>query len=395
MAPKIGLSPSVVLAPDEHGYLSYDIATGRLHHLNPTAALVAELCDGTRDTAEIDAAVAPLLGSSAPDVCRTWIASALAAGLLRETDSQDGTAEHPFQAFQQPKALAARAWRLRDRGLVLPAFVCQWHAAHLEPTNASHWLALGELAHIVGRRAAARDAYDKYLAMSPDDAEIGHLLVSLRDEPAPPRAPDRCIEQLYARFATFYDENMCGELEYRAPACLDAAIAAAVNTRHDLLVLELGCGTGLAGRLLRRRARRLIGIDLSEAMMARAAATGAYDALEVAEITGWLARTDRPPFDLVAACDTLIYFGDLRQVIVPATRHLAAGGWIAFTLERDGRYPFCLTDSGRYAHHPDHVREVAEEAGLTVRQLDTVNLRYEYGEPVAGLVVVLQKEVGA
>src|SRR5207248_9625469 len=106
------------------------------------------------------------------------------------------------------------------------------------------------------------------------------------------------------------------------------------------------------------------------------------DALDVAEITAWLARADRPRFELVAACDTLIYFGDLRQVIGPAARHLASPGWIAFTVERSAAYPFRLTDSGRYAHHPGHVREVAEEASLTVRQLDTVSLRYEYGEPV-------------
>ncbi|OFV90317.1 MAG: hypothetical protein A3H95_03360 [Acidobacteria bacterium RIFCSPLOWO2_02_FULL_64_15] len=385
--PKLGLSPSTVLAPDDSGYLSYDAGTGRLSRLNPAAALIAELCDGTRDASEIEVAVAPLLGASGQDACRTWIRSALASGMLQEVHGRhDVAARSPHE----PKALAARAWRLRDNGLVLPAFVCQWHAAHLEPTNASHWHALGELAHIVGRRAVARDAYERYLALKPDDAEIGHLLVSLRDEPAPPRAPDRCIEQLYARFATYYEENMCGDLDYRAPACLDTAIGAALDDRRNLTVLELGCGTGLAGRLLRPRARRLVGIDLSEAMVARAAATGVYDALEVAEITAWLARADRPRFDLVAACDTLIYFGDLRQVIVPAARHLASAGWIAFTVERDEAYPFRLTDAGRYAHHADHVREVAAEASLTVRQLDTVELRYEYGEPVTGLVVVLQ-----
>jgi predicted TPR repeat methyltransferase len=184
---------------------------------------------------------------------------------------------------------------------------------------------------------------------------------------------------------------MCDDLEYCAPAVLDKAIDAALDGRRDLAVLELGCGTGLAGRLLRPRARRLVGIDLSEEMLAHAAATGAYDELDVAEITAWLARTGQPRFDLVVACDTLIYFGDLRQVIVPAARLLAPGGWIAFTAERDDVYPFHLTDSGRYAHHPDHIREVATEAGLTVRQIDAADLRFEYGEPVAGVVVVLQK----
>ena len=77
-------------------------------------------------------------------------------------------------------------------------------------------------------------------------------------------------------------------------------------------------------------------------------------------------------------------------VIVPAARLLAPGGWIAFAAERDDVYLFHLTDSGRYAHHPDHIREVTTEAGLTVRQLDAADLRFEYGEPVTGLIAVLQ-----
>ena len=50
-----------MLAPDDNGYLSYDTATGRLSRLNPAAALIAELCGGTRNASEIEAAVAPLL----------------------------------------------------------------------------------------------------------------------------------------------------------------------------------------------------------------------------------------------------------------------------------------------------------------------------------------------
>jgi hypothetical protein len=34
----------------------------QIHHLNPTAAIVFELCDGTRDTAEIATAVRDLFG---------------------------------------------------------------------------------------------------------------------------------------------------------------------------------------------------------------------------------------------------------------------------------------------------------------------------------------------
>jgi predicted TPR repeat methyltransferase len=60
-------------------------------------------------------------------------------------------------------------------------------------------------------------------------------------------------------------------------------------------------------------------------------------------------------------------------------------------MERGERFPFQLTDTGRYAHHPDHVREAAAAAGLTVAYLDEAFLRMEYGVPVTGLFAVLKK----
>ena len=42
-------------------------------------------------------------------------------------------------------------------------------------------------------------------------------------------------------------------------------------------------------------------------------------------------------------------------------------------------------------HHPDHVREVAAQAGFELAQLNEAFLRYEYGEEVMGLYAVLRK----
>lgn len=75
-------------------------------------------------------------------------------------------------------------------------------AVELAPERSQYWYDLGELAHIVGRRDVAKAAYSRYLQRHPDDAEVAHLLVSLGDETPPARVPDRCIQQLYARFSS-------------------------------------------------------------------------------------------------------------------------------------------------------------------------------------------------
>ena len=153
-------------------------------------------------------------------------------------------------------------------------------------------------------------------------------------------------------------------------------------------ILDLGCGTGLSGARWRARSGQLVGIDLSPEMNARAAERGIYDRLETAEITSWLAGQRSDQFDLIVACDTLIYFGDLAQVMTKARARLRQTGLLAFTLERGTTHPFALSDSGRFTHHPDYVAGVVTAAGLTLLELDETFVRREYGEPVVGLIAV-------
>ena len=379
-------NPLVALAPAEDGYLAYDAARHRLHRLNAAAALIVELCDGTRTAEAILADVAPFVADNAGAGCARWIDDALEDGLLETIEpNAQGAAMPP------PDYFSTLASRLRSDGSVRAAFICQHYATMQTPDEPEQWAALGDIAHIVGRREDAREAYERYLELAPGDAEVELILVSLRDAPPPPRAPDECVVQLYARFAEFYERNMRTDLEYCGPELLASALERTFgSTGAALDVLELGCGTGLAGKPLRSRARRLVGIDLSPDMVKRAKATAWYDLLEVAEITEWLARSSDREFDLIAACDTFIYFGDLRQVLVPAAARLRAAGRVAFTVEREEGTDFRLTDSGRYIHSEAHIRDAARDAGLLIESTETAVLRYEYGEAVQALVVVLR-----
>jgi len=364
-------------AVTDDGYLIYHTDSASLHRLNATAALILELAQGCDGDAIIDE-LTPYLGPAA-EQCRDWIDLALDAGLLTDSPLPALPASH----------FSTCAWQLRQEGKILAAFVCQQEAVSRTPEDPACWLALGELAHILGRRPEARDAYTMHLQLNPDNAEAAHILHALQDQTPPPRAPDDCILQLYERFAAFYEHNMRDELDYQAPEQIrDALLRFSVpDSTHR--VLELGCGTGLAAAHLRPFAVSLTGVDLSPHMLARAAELELYDALQEAELTQFLGDTDAA-YDLIVACDTLIYFGDLAQVVLPAAAHLLPGGLLVFTVEAGGEAPYRLTDSGRYAHSPEHVQDVAEQAGLGVLELREVFLRREYGEDVYGLLCVLQ-----
>jgi predicted TPR repeat methyltransferase len=258
----------------------------------------------------------------------------------------------------------------------------------LSPDDSEAWCAMAELAHIAGRRDQARIGYEKYLESNPGDAEVRHILTALRDEAPPGRVPDQCIQQLYKKFSAFYENNMVDSLGYEGPQRLGEALDATLEGRGDLAILDLGCGTGLSGMMLRERARHLTGVDLSPEMADKARARAIYDRLEVAEITQWLAQ-DKEVYDLVVACDTLIYFGDLEPVMKAVKARLKPGGFFAFSVER-GDKGYRLTDSGRYVHTEDHIAKAAARASFHPLRIQEGFLRMEYGKDVTGLFTVLR-----
>ncbi len=390
------LNPSIQLIQTESGYAAYDGTTDKIHELNPTASLVVELCDGSRSVEQICALLAPMLPPGSADGLASWIEQGVAAGLLIP-GGNPGNAHRELSADE----LRRIAHRLRYREKEQLAYVCAQQATQLAPNDPENWYELGEVAEMVGRREEARAAYEKYLEFKPDDEEIKHILIALRGDPAPPRMSNIALQQMYADFSRSFEENLVRELDYKGPAQVRALIDPLLGERKNLAVLDLGCGTGLAGIEFKPRAARLIGVDISRVMIELARARNLYDQLDVSEITDWLAHpTER--FELVLACDCLIYFGDLRQVVLPVAELLCPTGpgstssptqkksIFAFTLEKSDVYPHRLNDTGRYSHHADHVREVAAEARLGIARLEEQFLRNEYGSAVTGLFVVLE-----
>jgi predicted TPR repeat methyltransferase len=383
------INPALGLSPVEGGYLAYDPLEDRLHELNATGTLIAELCDGGRSVEEIRALAGPLMPEGQIGEIDRWIGEGVEAGLLVWGD---GPSVRPRELSADE--LTELAEHLRDIDRIETALRCSKRVTELTPEEPGAWFNLGRIAQAAGRRAEAIGAYEKYFAVQPEDAAIGHLLIALRGEAAPPRASDECILQSFQDFSSYYDTKMRDALSYEAPERLQELIQSGMGNAAGLEILDIGCGTGLAGVGLKERAARLVGIDLSPEMIELARARGIYDLLEVAEITAWLDQS-QAQFDLIAACDCLVYFGDLKQVAGPAAKRLKPGGYFAFTVERGDRYPLHLAYSGRFAHHPDHIREVAVKSGLNVVNLKEGFLRMEGGVEVTGVLVLLRKPGGA
>jgi predicted TPR repeat methyltransferase len=382
------ISPAIRLSADESGYLAYDSDADRLYEINAPGALVAELCDGSRTVDEIRALVAPIMPEGQAAVVDRFVREGLESRLLVFEDRP------PIPPRElSSEELTSLAEHLRDCGQIESALRCAKKVTQLTPGDPVAWHHLGRVAQAAGDRRVAREAFENYLALRPEDAAIGHLLIALRDQPPPPRASNQCILQSFSDFASHYDSKMRDQLCYQAPERLQELIWSELDGATRPVVLDLGCGTGLAGVGLKPRAARLDGIDLSPEMIEMARARGIYDSLEVAEITDWLARATSN-FDLIVACDCFVYFGDLGPVTQSAAKRLKPGGCFAFTVERGEKHPLRLTDSGRFTHDPDHIREVAVKSGLLLARLEEGFLRTEAGAEVVGLIVLFRKPAG-
>jgi predicted TPR repeat methyltransferase len=375
----------MLLSPVEDGYVAYDPALDRLHQLNPVAALLTELCDGSRSVEDITALAEPFLPPGETEAVARWVTQAKEAGLL-----VDGAGEAAAAGELSAAALLTLTKRLREQGKVQTAYICGKRTVELEPQNTDAWYDLGEIAQCLGRREEARAAYQIFFDANPDDGEIEHLLIALRDDAPPERASDRAILHIYKNFAASYESRMLEDLKYAGPQRMIEAVDSVIGDRSGMTVLDLGCGSGLTAVTFRPRAASLSGVDLSPEMVELARARNLHDSLEVGEATQWLNQGESL-FDMIVSTDVIIYFGDLTGIVGAVTHRLKPGGVFAFSTERGTRPPFQLTDTGRYNHHPDHIRAVAAAAGLTVGCINEAFLRMEYGEEVMGLFAVLQK----
>lgn len=262
----------------------------------------------------------------------------------------------------------------------------------VRPGDSRAYDGLSRTLYRAGKIDEAIAVYKEWLAADPDNAVARHMLAACTGAAAPERASDKFVRDTFDAFAGSF-ERVLDQLGYRAPALiaefLDRELPAA---DASLAIADAGCGTGLCAEFLRRRASRLVGVDLSAGMLAEARKRKAYDELIESELASWLAgRPDE--FDLIVSADTLCYFGALEDALAGAVRAMRPDGRIVFTVERaaDDVRDYRLDSTGRYTHAERYVRDVLVSAGLDSVSVEHVVLRRERGKDVQGLLASARK----
>lgn len=328
-----------------------------------------------------------------PENRDAWIQRASALGNL-------GRHEEALASFEKLLALDGRlgeGWLRRGQTLQSlnrhdEALVSYERALAIDPTLARAWSNLGGILREAGRLEEAAQAYEQAIAHGGNAELNGYYLASVRGRNTPATAPKRYVQPLFDEYAGEFDQHLVQVLHYRAHKVLVGHLEGPTPARRFRSALDLGCGTGLCGPLVKPLAERLAGVDLSERMLDKARALGLYERLVHADITHYLNTTDER-FDLVLAADVFIYIGDLASVFAAVHRVMEAAGVFCFSAESASSeaHDFELLPSLRYAQSERYVRELAVRHGFEVARLVHEPVREDQRRSIDGMFVYLTR----
>ncbi|HVT81465.1 MAG TPA: tetratricopeptide repeat protein, partial [Phycisphaerae bacterium] len=273
-------------------------------------------------------------------------------------------------------------------------------AVDVGPGNGDNWHALASALLAKAVRDPAPDsqprldaiaALERAVELQPAMSEWAFELAAARGQ-TPAHPPDAFVRSLFEEYAPRFENHLVKELHYNVPQQLVAELLRLrPEPRQKWRVLDLGCGTGICGELLRPHASRIVGVDLAPAMveLARGRGKGAvYDEVICAPAAAALGGMENQ-FDVITAGDFFIYVGAMDEILAAAARALRPGGLFAFSLERHEGDGFVLHRRQRYAHSLGYVRAAAAAAGLREAAVREAHLR---DDVPAGWIVVVERQ---
>ena len=287
-------------------------------------------------------------------------------------------------------AFARRGLLLSKLRRVPEAIASLKRAAMLAPDFAELRRAFGEVLRDSGDLEAAQAQYEAATRLDPGDEIARYLLAAVKhDKPDAP--PADYVTKLFDGYAQTFEQHLVEVLQYRAPEQVCAAVLQVAGSQASAWrVIDLGCGTGLCGPLIRRAASHLIGVDLSASMLDKAREKSVYDELRRGDAAEVLGAYD-VAFDLALCADVMVYLGSLSPIFAAAARALKPGALFAFTTEVHSGDGFVLNTTRRYLHSRQYVENEAATHGFVVVHCESIVARYEDGEPVPEAVFVVKR----
>jgi predicted TPR repeat methyltransferase len=243
--------------------------------------------------------------------------------------------------------------------------------------------------HLTGESESAIYYYQKVLELKSDHQAAKHMLAALTGSETT-SSPDSYVRDVFDNYSLHYEESLIVELEYCVPATIRGLVDKGSEWKKAYnLGLDLGCGTGLGGQAFKDMVGVLDGLDLSEKMIALAAAKKIYRNLHTGNMMSFL-KTTRKRYDFFLAADVFAYVGDLAETFALLRKCARQDALFCFSTETLAGQSYRLQQTGRFAHSPDYIEDVALTTGWKITASLKTSLRKEKGNWVAGDLWFLQ-----
>jgi predicted TPR repeat methyltransferase len=222
------------------------------------------------------------------------------------------------------------------------------------PRDALLFNMLGGCFASIGDSEMAITNYQKALEFEPEYPIPKHMLNSLTGNTSK-EPPKQYVKNLFDDYAHQFNSALVNNLQYSLPFIIKELILKSNSKKSQYKnVIDLGCGTGLAGKNLRGISTNLIGIDISENMIHEAEKLDIYDTLIVGDIVEKL-NASQDKFDLLVALDVLIYIGDVQSTFKAVHKSCEPDSLFIFSVEIKDENGYSLLKSSRYAHSDEYI----------------------------------------
>lgn len=259
-------------------------------------------------------------------------------------------------------------------------------ALHFRPNFGQAHYNLGCCQLRLGERGKARQSFLTALKQDPGNTDAVFMLSAIDPNAVPvdrrPQTmPAVMISQFFTGMAPRYDAVEASN-NYQGGRVVFDAVKPLLPSARDLLVVDLGAGTGIASRPWRSIAKEMVAVErvpamANEARLVKLADAPLFDRVLEEDIAAPSAAAI--PFataDLVLVVNTAQFIGNLQPLFAVLGAQLKPGALVALTIE-----PFSAPagfgvniDTGRFGHHPEYVKLTAKNAGLEVKLDSKVQL---------------------
>ena len=263
-------------------------------------------------------------------------------------------------------------------------------ALDLKPDYGNALTNLAIVFQILGNTRKAITCFERSVELGYDVESAEYMITALTGG-SRSSAPRSYVERLFDNYAVDFDKSLVKGLNYDVPAKLYALHESLFhsNTKYRH-VIDLGCGTGLAGEQFRDVAVTLTGVDLSSKMIEQSKRKGIYNNLHHDDTVDFL-KNSTSSYDLVLAADVIVYIGEIDPLFSAVADKISPNGLFLFSIEENEGEGYRLRQSGRYAYNRKYIKEISVKHGFLVEYAWSTNLRKEKDEWIKGCLFALKK----